>query len=429
MATPSVSTHSDIRSHNTPPTPGPVLIATDATEHADSAITVAKALAELPTTEIQVMTVVAPMMVMGTGYAVIPFSPEDSQAQRDAQLADARKQIARLAGSVNWSISAEIGEPAQTIAYAARTRNARLVVLGRSRHSRMARLLGGDLILRILQIGDTPVLAAAPGLTSLPKRVVIATDLSELSVYAAQIALSYVAPDATIYLVNVRPRMENMNRALDKDWSIRYDQGLMTTFRTMMDTLKRDGIAMETVSLVGNASEEIQEFAAKQNADLIVCGTHGFGFFRRLVLGSVATKLMHEATCSVLCVPGTARARASMRLQHPPQNNTRSFAKSEWDSALSTFSKHNVGRLCTIEIDQAEVGAQIEGRSVPFVGAAYDHADNSVELMFGEQRLAGRHFSNAIRNVTSIDLEVNNDGRDHFLRIANKEGQTLVMLL
>jgi len=62
-------------------------------------------------------------------------------------------------------------------------------------------------------------------------------------------------------------------------------------------------IAVETVTLYGDAGHEVLQFASRVGADLIAAGSHGYGFFSRLLLGSVATKLLRGATCAVLGVP------------------------------------------------------------------------------------------------------------------------------
>ncbi len=59
---------------------------------------------------------------------------------------------------------------------------------------------------------------------------------------------------------------------------------------------------VRTVMLEGSAAPEIIEFTRERRFSLIVMGTHGLTGVRRLVLGSVAERVVHQATCSVLVV-------------------------------------------------------------------------------------------------------------------------------
>lgn len=54
--------------------------------------------------------------------------------------------------------------------------------------------------------------------------------------------------------------------------------------------------------LGGPAARMIVEKAEKWNADLIVVGSHGYGFWERIWLGSVSDRIAHHASCSVLIV-------------------------------------------------------------------------------------------------------------------------------
>ncbi|MCB1025610.1 MAG: universal stress protein [Acidobacteria bacterium] len=47
---------------------------------------------------------------------------------------------------------------------------------------------------------------------------------------------------------------------------------------------------------------EIVEKAKRWNADLIIVGSHGRGFWGRVMLGSISDSLVHHAPCSVLVV-------------------------------------------------------------------------------------------------------------------------------
>jgi nucleotide-binding universal stress UspA family protein len=54
------------------------------------------------------------------------------------------------------------------------------------------------------------------------------------------------------------------------------------------------------VVLEGDPAQKIVEYAHDEHADLIVIPTHGYGPFRRFLLGSVAAKVLHDADCPVL---------------------------------------------------------------------------------------------------------------------------------
>jgi nucleotide-binding universal stress UspA family protein len=62
------------------------------------------------------------------------------------------------------------------------------------------------------------------------------------------------------------------------------------------------GIQVRHVLLDGDPAAEIVRYAQEMNMDLIVMGTHGRSGLERLLVGSVAEKVMRQATCSVLVV-------------------------------------------------------------------------------------------------------------------------------
>lgn len=54
--------------------------------------------------------------------------------------------------------------------------------------------------------------------------------------------------------------------------------------------------------VMGAPSRVIIEIAKEWGADLIVVGSHGRGFWGRVMLGSVSDAVLHHAPCSVLVV-------------------------------------------------------------------------------------------------------------------------------
>ena len=49
----------------------------------------------------------------------------------------------------------------------------------------------------------------------------------------------------------------------------------------------------------GGAAQTIVETATDWNADLIIVGSHGYGFWSRALLGSVSNSVVNHAPCSV----------------------------------------------------------------------------------------------------------------------------------
>lgn len=59
------------------------------------------------------------------------------------------------------------------------------------------------------------------------------------------------------------------------------------------------GLAVERVLLEGDPARRIVSYAHDERFNLILMPTHGYGPFRRFILGSVAAKVLHDADCPV----------------------------------------------------------------------------------------------------------------------------------
>jgi nucleotide-binding universal stress UspA family protein len=58
-------------------------------------------------------------------------------------------------------------------------------------------------------------------------------------------------------------------------------------------------LEVNRVAQLGDPAQVITQFAHDQGVDLIMMPTHGYGPFRRLLLGSVTAKVLHDAECPV----------------------------------------------------------------------------------------------------------------------------------
>jgi len=62
-------------------------------------------------------------------------------------------------------------------------------------------------------------------------------------------------------------------------------------------------VSYETREEIGEPSSQLIEVCNRVDADILVVGRRGAGLFRRMVVGSVANHVVHEAPCPVLVVP------------------------------------------------------------------------------------------------------------------------------
>jgi nucleotide-binding universal stress UspA family protein len=67
-------------------------------------------------------------------------------------------------------------------------------------------------------------------------------------------------------------------------------------------TARGEGLAAKTLLRTGVPHGEIVAAASEEGADLVVIGTHGRGGVDRLLLGSVADRVIRLAPCPVLAV-------------------------------------------------------------------------------------------------------------------------------
>jgi nucleotide-binding universal stress UspA family protein len=131
-------------------------------------------------------------------------------------------------------------------------------------------------------------------------RVLVAYDGSEVSGRALQ-RVSRFMKTAEVGLVTVArpiyrdPRYTGYADPKDEEEQRR-------VLESARDTLVRAGISPTGFGPVGDPADEILATAKSFRAELIIMGARSLGTVKRLVLGSVSTKVMHEADCDVLIV-------------------------------------------------------------------------------------------------------------------------------
>lgn len=135
----------------------------------------------------------------------------------------------------------------------------------------------------------------------LPKqKIVVPVDFSEDSFAAIDTALELVAGPSSLYIVYVLPVFDPAEP--DVVWSTVNDETRRRhgeqALRERLSDAKYKGVNLHV--LFGEPGHKITELAGSEGAELIVLSSHGRTGISRLLIGSVAEKVVRLAHCPVL---------------------------------------------------------------------------------------------------------------------------------
>ena len=145
------------------------------------------------------------------------------------------------------------------------------------------------------------------------RTIVAAVDFSETSREVVQAALALARDgDGHLCLLHAVPHAIQTPWVVDasgadvhdlqRQWVAEAEMQLIT----LAATLRLDPRRVSVDVVVGPAAFEIVRYASERGADLLVLGSHGRGAIRRFLLGSVAERVLREASCPVMIVPDRA---------------------------------------------------------------------------------------------------------------------------
>lgn len=278
-----------------------ILLATHGGAGADGAVRVASLLAPRVGAELEALVVLEPMPVVDYGFGVVASCSAEEEEAIDAQLvADASAQLARY-DAAGGALRSCFGLPADEIAGAARASDAETIVVGLGPHGAVARALGQETALQLVQIASTPILAVPGDATELPHRVVAAVDFTPTSIRAARTAARWLVAGDVLHLVHVRAGHHAARAGADLPFTDQEDGARLEALAHEIAVGR--GVRVETAVVDGEPAPALLDFAARHDADLIALGSHGYGMWKRLTLGSVASKIVRLTTKSVLVVP------------------------------------------------------------------------------------------------------------------------------
>ena len=137
-------------------------------------------------------------------------------------------------------------------------------------------------------------------------RILVPTDGSVEGERAVAHALDLAAVhDATVHAVHVVDTASYAGMSMEASWEglgrlLRSDADEAVT--AVEELAAGTGVDVSTAVVEGSPSREIVRYAEGNDCDLVVMGTHGRGGIDRLLLGSVAEKVVRGSVVPVLTV-------------------------------------------------------------------------------------------------------------------------------
>ena len=208
------------------------------------------------------------------------------------------------------------GEFGKAIAREADAFDADLIMMGTRGLSPMKSFFLGSVSNTTLQYTTRPMLLIRDVVPTLKQnlRVAIAADGSDYALAGARFIAkhhSLFGANPKVTVVNVAPDFRSIIAGSEMDFvnpvnspeifAKEQDKLFEEATAPVVAELKKEGIEAEALKLEGEAADALTAWA-KENADLLIMGSHGYGNFTAAVLGSTAMKIASACELPILIV-------------------------------------------------------------------------------------------------------------------------------
>lgn len=137
------------------------------------------------------------------------------------------------------------------------------------------------------------------------KNILIPLDGSKLAEAILPAALALAKPGCRLILMRVTPDLwidDPLTPEQREDFLAKIAQDCQKYLDALAQGLRKEGRCVEVWVTAGEPAEQIIEVATTAQCDLIAMATHGHSGWQRLMLGSVADKVIQHAAIPVLLV-------------------------------------------------------------------------------------------------------------------------------
>jgi nucleotide-binding universal stress UspA family protein len=215
----------------------------------------------------------------------------------------------------NVTVVMEKGDPAEVIVRVVEREGCDLIVTGIARDETLGRFGLGTTVDRLLRRSIVPVLIVKQRARSPYRNIVVATDLSDSSRRALQVAMA-LFPDHKLGVFHAyeAPRADLMSEPARHQEAYR-----KTAAAECAAFLAESGIPDErwrSFSILvepGSPIDLVHQYVRDRKVDLVVLGTHGRSALFNILIGSTAQAILSSLPCDALVAREPRSAEGSRR--------------------------------------------------------------------------------------------------------------------
>ena len=256
---------------------------------------------------------------------------DEATKQIESDLSSAAAKVAADAGLAGVDILTSEGDAGPAIVDAARSFPRCLIVMSTHGRSGIGRWIYGSVADEVIRTTDVPVVLVSTACQRLwsaerPFRILVPLDGSPLAETALTLARD-LADDIGANLILLRAVAPLVFAYADAYVYAAYDPDLLIEeaeryLKQMVEALQSEGRTVQSRCEYDFPASAIADIARQEDVDLVVMATHGSGGLTRLVMGSVATGTVQQATVPVMLVRPATVAEEAPELAQPEANRS-----------------------------------------------------------------------------------------------------------
>ncbi len=284
-----------------------LLLATDGSQFSEGAIREAIKLAKRCSSKLSALSVIETNPEYET---IAPQLLEKAEKSAQEHLGSVKEQAKKEGVDCTTSIL-EGQDSFNYISDEAAKNKISMIIMGRRGRSGLKRLMMGSVTSRVIGHAPCNVLVVPKAARVEFKSIVVATDGSKYSLSAASEAIGLAKQNKSeLTAISVVP--SELMTPTDLDFTMAHKELIADkemhvaekNVKAVKEAAEKEGVAVKAFVMSGRPADAIIEIARDRKADLIVLGSHGRTGLEKLLMGSVAERVIVLSSCAVLVVKG-----------------------------------------------------------------------------------------------------------------------------